>query len=265
MNRTLPALIVAVLAAAWPDGAALHAARAAGQQPARVRIAAASDLKFALDEIVARFVARHPAIRVEPTYGSSGNFHAQLRQRAPFDLFLSADMEYVRDLVARGIGTEPEIFPYAIGHLVLWVPARSPLRVEEEGLAALRGARRIAIANPRHAPYGRAAEAALRAGGLWEEVQPRLVLGESIAQTAQFARSGAVDAVLVSRSLAAAPAMSGSGRFRDVPPGTYPPILQGGLILPWTASRPAAEQFRSFLTGPDGRSVLARHGFALPE
>jgi len=140
-----------------------------------VRVAAASDLKFALDEVIERLAARHPSIRVEPTYGSSGNFHAQIRQRAPFDLFLSADIDYARDLVSRGLGDERDLFTYAEGHLVVWVPNRSTLPIEREGLQALERARRIAIANPRHAPYGRAAAAAMRAAGLWPRLESRLV------------------------------------------------------------------------------------------
>ena len=253
--RTISALIVV----------AFLAGAAGAAQEALIRIAAASDLKFALDEVLRQFTARHPAVRVEPTYGSSGNFHAQLRQRAPFDVYLSADMEYARDLVARGIGSERDLFAYAVGRLVVWVPSRSALPIEREGLAALAAARRIAIGNPRHAPYGRAAEAALREARLWARVEGRLVLGENIAQAAQFVLSGAVDAGLISKSLAVAPEMRAAGRFWEVPTDAYPGMVQGGLILPWTASRGAAQQFREFLTGPDGRTVLAAYGFALPD
>ena len=240
------------------------AAGGAASQPAAVRVAAASDLQFALEAAIREFSVTHPSVRVEPAYGSSGNFHAQLRQRAPFDLFLSADMRYVEDLVSRGIGRESDTFAYATGRLVIWVPNGSPLRVEQEGLAALAGASRIAIANPRHAPYGRAAEAALRRAGLWERLQPRIVRGDSVAQAAQFVQSGAADAGLIAGSLATAEALRNAGRFVEVPRDAYPELVQGGLVLPWARSREAAVAFRNFLTGPGGRAVLAANGFAIP-
>jgi molybdate transport system substrate-binding protein len=234
----------------------------ARQPPARVRVAAASDLQFALDEVIRQFAGRHPSVRVEPTYGSSGNFHAQLRQRAPFDLFLSADMSYARDLVARGVGQERDLFAYAVGRLVVWVPNGSALRPERDGLRALLSAKRVAIGNPRHAPYGRAAEAALRNAGVWRALEPRLVLAENIAQAAQFVQSGAADAGLVARSLTAAPSMRAAGRFWEVPADAYPALVQGGLVLPWAASRDSTLQLRDFLIGPGGRAVLSAFGFA---
>lgn len=245
----------------------LGAAAAASPQPparATVRIAAASDLKFALDEVIRRFAAGHPSIRVEPTYGSSGTFHAQLRQRAPFDLYLSADLEYARDLVSRGIGSEKDLFTYAGGHLVIWVPRSSPLPVEREGLQALLRAPRVAIANPRHAPYGRAAEAALRAAGIWERIEPRLVLGENVAQAAQFVQSGAAAAGIIARSVTMAPAMRAAGRVHELPRSSHPEIRQGGLVLPWATSRTAALAVRDFLLGREGQAVLVDYGFDLP-
>jgi molybdate transport system substrate-binding protein len=227
-------------------------------------VAAAADLKFALDEIVSRFHARRPGLRVEPTYGSSGNMHAQLKQRAPYDMFLSADIAYPRDLVASRIGTPADVFAYARGRLVVWVPARSTLPIERDGIRALAAASRIAIANPRHAPYGRAAEAAMKSAGIWGPVQNRLVLGESIAQAAQFVESGAADAGIIARSIALAPAMKGAGRYRDIPADLHPPIDQGGLILPWAASRAATAAFKDFLLGPEGRGILTSFGFETP-
>jgi molybdate transport system substrate-binding protein len=190
--------------------------------------------------------------------------HAQLRQRAPFDLYLSADVEYPRDLVARGIGTERDRFTYALGRIVLWVPANSPLPVEREGLRVLERASRVAIANPRHAPYGRAAEAALRRAGMWERISRRLVLGENVAQTAQFVQSGAAQAGIIAKSLAVAPALRGAGRFYDVPVDDYPALVQGGLVLPWAVSRPAAERVRDYLLSDEGRTLLETYGFGLP-
>jgi molybdate transport system substrate-binding protein len=237
---------------------------ATAQEATRVRVAAAADLKFALDEIVARFHARHPSFRVEPTYGSSGHMHAQLKQRAPYDLFLSADIGYPRDLVASRIGAPADVFAYARGRLVVWVPARSNLPIERDGIRALVSAGRIAIANPRHAPYGRAAEAAMKNAGIWPSVQNRLVLGESVSQAAQFVESGAAAAGVIARSLVLAPAMKGAGRYRDVPLDLHPPLDQGGLILPWAASRTATVTFRDFLLGPEGRRILTAFGFEAP-
>lgn len=229
-----------------------------------VRVAAASDLKFALDEVIERLAARHTSIRVEPTYGSSGNFHAQLRQRAPFDLFLSADVDYARDLVSRGLGDERDLFTYAEGHLVVWVRTRSTLPIERDGIRALERAQRIAIANPRHAPYGRAAEAALRAAGLWERLESRLVLGENIAQAGQFVQSGSADVGIIAKSLAVAPAMRAAGRYWEVPQASYPTILQGGLVLRRASSRNGALALRDFLLSAEGRAILVACGFGLP-
>jgi molybdate transport system substrate-binding protein len=229
----------------------------------RVRVAAASDLKFALDEVVAR-IAEHSHLRIEVAYGSSGNIHAQLRQRAPYDVFLSADIAYPRDLVSRGIGSGADLFTYATGRLVVWVPLGSKLAIERDGLRALEGAARIAMANPRHAPYGRAAEEAMRGAGIWDRVKGRLVLGENVAQAAQFAQSRAADAGIIAKSLALAPELRKGGRYWDVPDHMHPPLTQGGLILPWAISRAGAIQFRDYLLSENGRRILAAYGFGLP-
>jgi molybdate transport system substrate-binding protein len=230
----------------------------------RVRVAAAADLKFALEEVVARLTAQRPNLRIEVAYGSSGNFHAQLRQRAPYDVFLSADVAYPRDLVSHRIGSSADLFTYATGRLVVWVPLNSKLPIERNGLHALEGAGRIAIANPRHAPYGRAAEAAMRRAGIWDRVSSRLVLGENVAQTAQFAQSRAADAGIIAKSLALAPELRRAGRFWDVPEQMHPPLIQAGLILPWAISRAGAVQLRDFLLGREGQQILAAFGFGLP-
>jgi molybdate transport system substrate-binding protein len=237
----------------------------AQQPPGRtLRVAAASDLRFALDALAAQLSRATPPVVAQITYGSSGTLHAQLRQRAPFDVYLSADTAYPQDLVDRGIGTRADLFTYARGHLVAWVPAGSRLPIEREGLAALRRATRVAIANPAHAPYGRAAEAALRNTGLWNTLNGRLLLGENIGQASQVVSSGGADAGLIAKSLAIAPEMQRAGRFVDVPSDSYPPLLQAGLILPWAASRDAALDLRHALLSADGRNLLTRFGFDLP-
>ena len=232
--------------------------------PQTVRIAAASDLRFALDEAVTRLARRIPALYFQVTYGSSGNMHAQLRQRAPYDLYLSADVGYPRDLISQGIGTERDLFSYAVGRIVVWVPRGSNLPIEREGIHALAGAGRIAIANPRHAPYGRAAEAALRSARIWDNVREHLVLGENVAQAAQFVQSGAAAAGIIAKSLAVAPAMRGLGRVWDIPQDMYPPLRQGGLILPWAVSPKGAARVRDFLLRDEGRALLEAYGFGLP-
>ena len=231
---------------------------------ATVRVAAAANLKFALDEVVARLARRRPSVRVETTYGSSGSMHAQLRQRAPYDMYLAADVAYPRDLVSQGIGSDRDLFTYAVGRIVVWVPNRSTLAIERDGLGALVGAARIAIANPRHAPYGKAAEAALRIAGIWDRVSGKLALGQNVAQAAQFVQSGAADAGIIAKSLAVAPAMRAAGRFWEIPEDAYPRLTQGGLILPWAVSREGAVGLRDYLLSDEGRQLLAARGFGLP-
>jgi molybdate transport system substrate-binding protein len=235
----------------------------AGQKQT-LTIAAASDLKFALDELLQGFRARHPGAEVQVTYGSSGNFLAQLANGAPFDVFLSADVAYPRKLAEQGLVADA-VFLYAVGRIVVWVPKDSPLPVEQRGLEALKdpAARRIAIANPQHAPYGRAAEAALKSQGVYDAVKDKLVLGENIAQTAQFVQSGAAEAGIIALALALAPAMKDQGRAWEVPLEAYPRMEQGGAILKHAKTPALAQAFRDYLLGPEGKALLERYGFSL--
>jgi molybdate transport system substrate-binding protein len=268
MSRLVAAAIGAVVVAA---GALLWLARQ-NSPPAidagarRVRVAAAADLQFAFDEVRTAFERVHPDIRVEATHGSSGNFFTQLVSRAPFDLFLSADMDYPRRLAKELGSPETAPFAYAVGHLVIWVPRQSGIAVDRLGIKTLLdpSVRKIAIANPRHAPYGRAAEAALKSLKVYDSVKDRLVLGENVAQAAQFVQSGAADAGVFSRSLALAPALRDAGSFWEVPENAYPRLTQGGLILPWAEDPAAAATLRDFLLGSEGRAVLKRFGFDSP-
>jgi molybdate transport system substrate-binding protein len=229
-------------------------------------VAAASDLKFALDEALAAFRAKHPDVGVTVTYGSSGTLFAQLSQDAPYDLFLSADTDYPRKLVEQGKAAKDSEFVYAVGHLVVWVPNASKLDLDGLGVRAVAdpSVKKVAVANPRTAPYGRAAEAALTHAGLYDDLKGKLAVGENIAQAAQFVESGAADVGLISLSLARSPAMAGKGRYRPVPPGTYPRLDQGGVILAAAKDPDAARDLRDFLTGPHGRAILTRYGFTLP-
>ena len=237
----------------------------AAPHPREVRIAAAADLKFALDSVLAGTAASTRGIRPVVTYGSSGSFYAQIENGAPFDLFLSADAEYPRRLAAKGLG-DGEPFLYAVGRIALWVPAGSKLDVAALGLRALLdpSVRKVAIANPRHAPYGRAAEAAMKALGVYEDVKGKLVLGENVAQAAQFVQSGAADAGIVALPLALAPHMRSSGRHVEIPVASYPRMDQGGLVLKGAREPAAARILRDALLGARGRAILEEHGFFLP-
>jgi molybdate transport system substrate-binding protein len=233
--------------------------------PTELSIAAAADLKFALDDLVKQFAEKYPATKVNVTYGSSGNFFSQFQNGAPFDLFFSADIAYPRKLAERGLGAD-DVFLYAIGRLVVWVPEDSPVDVDKLGIKALLepSVRKIAVANPEHAPYGRAAVAAMKALHVYDQVESRLVYGENIAQTAQFAQSGAADVGILALSLAVAPQMRDGGRFWQVPLDAYPRMEQGGIILKASRNLETARAFRDFVLGDNGREVLEHYGFYLP-
>jgi molybdate transport system substrate-binding protein len=227
--------------------------------PRKLSIAAAADLQFALAEASRQFNQQHPQTELAVNYGSSGNFYTQIRNGAPFDIFLSADIQYPRNLAHDGIVPADSVFTYAAGRIVVWVPASSKL----DPATALSdpSVRRIAIANPQHAPYGRAAAAALHSMGLYETVEKKLVMGENISQTLQFVQSGAADAGIVALSLAVAPKVREQGRYWEVPVNAYPKIEQGGVIL---KDSPAAREFRDWLLGASGRALLQQYGFSLP-
>ncbi len=231
-----------------------------------LRVAAAANLRYVLEEVVRAFRLRHPDVAVEVVYGSSGNFYAQVVNRAPFDLFLSADVEYPERLEAQGLTRPGSLFRYAVGALVLWVPRDSPVEVDRRGMEALRdpAVRRIAIANPRHAPYGRAAVAALKHFGLYDAVADKLVYGETINQAAQFVQSGAADVGILALSLVLEPALRGGGRYWKMPAEAHPPREQAGVILRWARDPAAAQAFRDFLLSAEGQAVLAKYGYGKP-
>jgi molybdate transport system substrate-binding protein len=239
------------------------ASPAAAPAPTLV-VAAASDLQSVLSTIAQRF-EQQTGQRVNLTFGSSGNFFSQIRNGAPFDLFFSADVDYAHQLEAAGLAEPGTLQQYAIGTLVLYTPTGSGLDLKR-GLAVLAdaGVRRIAIANPEHAPYGRAAVAALKHEGLYDRVRAKLVLGENISQAAQFVQSGNAEAGLLALSLALAPAMKNAGTYIDVPSSFYPPVEQAAVILKASARKAAARQFLAFLTGPDSVQTLKQAGFREP-
>ncbi len=269
MARVMVAvLLVAWAGTVWAQTPPLAPGDRAGQgaRARLVRVAAAADLKFALDEIGEAFHRRHPDIALQVSYGSSGNFFAQLSNRAPFDIFFSADADYPRKLIEQGLAARDTAFSYALGRLVVWAPRASRLALERLGMQALvdPAVRKIAIANPKHAPYGRAAEAAMKTFGVYEKVREQLVYGENIAQTAQFIQTGAADIGIIALALALAPPLKEEGQYWEVPLDAYPRIEQGGVILSWATDVAAARDLRAFVLGTEGQAVLHRYGFFLP-
>lgn len=257
---------IGFLSAGLVAGAAQNTVTKSKQDNQAVRVAAASDLKFAFDEMISDLRKDNPELSIQVTYGSSGNFFSQLQQKAPFDLFLSADMQYPRQLVEKNLAVKDSEFLYAVGRIVIWVPKGSKVDVSKGGMKALTDAqvKKIAIANPAHAPYGRAAEAAMKKLGVYEKVQSKLVLGDNIAQTAQFVESGAADVGIIALSLAVAPAMKDKGQYWEVPLDAYPTIEQGGVTLSWAQNPEGVKIVRNYMTGPKGQAMLKRYGFFLP-
>lgn len=245
---------------------ALLASRAPAAESQRaLAVAAAANLKSAAEELARAFEAERPGARVALSVGASGAFFAQIQNGAPFDVFLSADREYPTKLVAAGLAAAADERVYAIGTLVVWLPPGSRLDVAGEGLAALAApeVKRIAIANPAVAPYGRAAEAALRRAGVLDAVRGRLVLGASVGQAAQFASTGAADAALLPRSLTREEALA-AGTVVPLPRALAPPIEHSALVLSGAREPALARAFLAFLGGAEARAVLARHRYDLP-
>jgi molybdate transport system substrate-binding protein len=225
-------------------------------------------LRDALEALIAAYRRIQPEMSVVPTYGSSGNFYTQISNDAPFDLFLSADVAYPQKLIEQGKGVKETLFRYGVGRIVVWVPNDSKLDIEARGLGALTdpSVHKIAIANPAHAPYGRAAEAAMRSAGVYEQVKGRLVLGENVMQAAQFVQSGSADVGVVAQSLSLSSTMRSQGRSWLVPADAHPRIEQAGVILTSAKEPAAARDFIAFLAGAEGKAILAQYGFApVPE
>ena len=230
-----------------------------------IAVAAASDLNLAIKEVIGVF-EQQTGHRVKLSLGSSGNFYAQLQQGAPFDLYFSADIGYPKKLEEAGLTVPGSLYRYAVGRVVLWAPKSSPVDVSQ-GLTVLKEARvkKIAIANPKHAPYGRAAVAAMEHAQVYAEVKDRLVLGENISQAAQFIESGACDVGIIALSLALAPAMRSAGSYWEIPAEAHPPLEQGAAILKQSKHQELATSFLAFLQGPQGQEIMIRYGFTLPK
>lgn len=228
----------------------------------KITVAAASDLKFALGEVVAAFGATHPDDTVEVVYGSSGRFYAQIRQGAPYEMFFSADIAYPSALAGEGHAASA-VEPYARGRIVLW---SASLDARTMTLASLAEAQitRIAIANPKHAPYGKRAEEALRAAGLWERVEPKLVYGDSITHTAQFVQTGNAQVGIIALSLALSPELSRQGGYSLIDASLHEPLEQGFVITRRGADSALARRFAAYMRSSPARAVMQRYGFVLP-
>jgi molybdate transport system substrate-binding protein len=227
-----------------------------------ITVAAAADLKFCLDDIVAAFHKSHAGADVKVVYGSSGNFDAQIRQGAPFDVFFSADIAFPRELVKAGFATG-EVHPYAVGRIVLWSTTLDASKLTLKDLLRADIAK-VAIANPQHAPYGKRAEEALRASGIWDAVQPKLVLGENIAQTAQYVQSGNAQAGIVALSLVLSPDAAKMGGYYLIPDNLHQPLEQGFVITHRAADNALAKTFAEYVQSPPARALMVHYGFALP-
>ena len=227
--------------------------------PPVVNIAAASDLSLVMKQIAPAFEKR-TGMKVNVSFGSSGNFYSQILNGAPFDVFLSADLDYPRRLIAAGAADGNSLYIYGIGHIVVWVPGKLA-ELSRHGLKVLLepSVRKIAIANPDHAPYGRAAVAALRKAGIYERVEQKLVLGENVSQAAQFVASGNADAGLISLSLTRE--MKGP---TDILVESYPPVEQAAVVIRAAGNRGGAEAFMNFLQSDDGKHLLEEYGFMPP-
>ncbi|WP_445366604.1 molybdate ABC transporter substrate-binding protein [Methylomonas sp. BW4-1] len=228
----------------------------------KITIAAASDLKFAMDEIVSSFKQANPDEQIDVAYGSSGNFNTQIQQGAPFDLFFSADIGFPRELVKNGLAAS-EVKPYALGRIVLW---SASLDATKMTLASLTDPNitRIAIANPKHAPYGKRAEEALRASGLWETIEPKLVYGENIVQTTQFVQTGNAQIGIIALSLAGNPELSQKGGYWLIPDNLHEPLEQGFIITKRAENNALARRFADYMLSSPVRLVMSKYGFVLP-
>ena len=227
-----------------------------------IHVAAAADLQFALHDLTAQY-AKQAGKRVAVSYGSSGNFFAQIQNGAPFDIFFSADIDYPRKLEAAGLVEPGTLFEYAAGRIVIWMPENARVDLTELGWKALLqpSVEKIAIANPEHAPYGRAAVAALRNAEVYDQVRGKLVYGENIAQAAQFVASGNAQAGVIALSLAVAPGMKNGKRW-EIPANMHPPIEQAAVIMKSAKDKEGARAFLAFVRSDDGRRVLESYGFA---
>ena len=228
-----------------------------------LRVAAAADLQYAMRDLAIEF-ERQSGIKVAASYGSSGNFRSQIQNGAPFDLFFSADAEYPKQLAAGGFADRDTLTVYAHGHLVLWASEGEKLDLARKGFAALNDPRvkKIAIANPQLAPYGRASVAALKQSGFYDAVRAKLIFGENISQAAQFAQSGSAQVGILARSLTFVESMR-TGEKWEVPANLHPVIEQTAVVVRSSTNKKAARAFLDFVKSREGQQILTKYGFSL--
>lgn len=231
-----------------------------------ITVAAAADLSAAFKEIAANY-EKQTGVQVKLSFAASGALTQQIQNGAPFDVFFSADMEYPRQLIAAGHADVSSLYRYAVGTLVLWVPSASALDPGNQGIKVLQDSsvKKIAIANPQHAPYGRAAVAALQHFGVFEQVQDRLVMGENVSQAAQFVESGNAQAGFIALAHAVPLAMRGEGKFWKVPGEAYPALDQGVVVISHSPHKREAAAFVDYIKTKEAVDVLRRYGFTVPE
>lgn len=229
-----------------------------------ITVAAAADLRSALDEITSHFQTE-TSLHVKVVYGASGNLFQQIQNGAPFDLFFSANSDYPKKLEAAGLSVPGTYYEYARGHIVLVSSSTSALDLQQ-GLKVLLepSVKRIAIADPSHAPYGQAAVAALKSQGMYDRVSRKIVVGENVAQAASFVTSGAADVGIVAKSLGVLPSARAQIRFAEIPSDEYPPIQQACVLLKSSTKQEAARRFLAYIRGPEASKVLQRYGFEVP-
>lgn len=244
----------------WPSGSPLEA------NPREISLAAAADLSIALPEIAQAF-EKTSGVVVKLSFAASGVLTQQIENGAPFDVFFSADLGYPKQLISEGKADGSTLYTYAVGELVLWTPASSPLDLEQKGMQVLLdpSVKKIAIANPQHAPYGRAAVAAMKHYDLYEKVSDRVVLGENVAQAAQFVESGNVQVGFVALAHALAPAMKGKGKYWRVPAEAYPPLDQGAVVIAHSPHAQDARAFLEYMKSAEARAILQHYGFTSPD
>lgn len=228
----------------------------------KIMVAAAADLKFAMDEVVSEFKKSNPDAQVDLVYGSSGKFFTQLQQGAPYDLFFSADISYPQELKKAGFAAS-EVKPYATGRIVLWSNSLDASKMTLESLSDPKVAR-IAIANPKHAPYGKRAEEALKATKQWDAVQSKFVFGENIAQTAQYVQTGNAQVGIIALSLAKNAELAKQGSYWLIPDNLHQPLEQGFVITKRAEKSELAKRLGAFMESKQARTVLVRYGFVLP-
>src|SRR5215831_15164812 len=256
--------IVRIALIACSIGAVSGLDKAFAGEGGEIAIAAASDLNFAIKEIVAEY-EKATGNHIKLSLGSSGNFFAQIQNGAPFDLYFSADIGYPKKLEEAGLTVPGSLYRYAVGRIVLWTGNRSQINVSR-GIEVLRlpTIKKIAIANPKHAPYGRAAVAAMEYFKVYDRVKDRVVLGENISQAAQFIESGACDIGIIALSLALAPTMKAKGTYWEIPAEAHPPLEQGAVILKSSTHQEASTQFLELMKSAEGQEIMTRYGFTLP-